>query len=84
MAAAPSQTWRKAATAAAGPAGRPSTVTSSATPSAAATWRAMLTRAEPVPNRAGGSVVVPALISVGRVRPTPMPVSSMLGSMSAA
>jgi hypothetical protein len=77
-----SQTWRNAVTAAADVAGVPRMVTNSATPSAEATCRPMLTRADPVPNRAAGSAVVLALISVGSVSPTPMPVSSMLGSRS--
>src|ERR1700729_47542 len=48
---------RNAVTAPAAVAGTPMMVTSTATPSAAATWRAMFTRAEPVPNRAAGSAV---------------------------
>ena len=79
-----SHTCRNAVTAPAAVAGTPMSVTSTATPSAEATWRPMFTRADPVPNRAAGSAVVLALISVGRVRPTPIPVSSMLGSMSMA
>jgi hypothetical protein len=72
----------KTALAAAGEAGEPRIVTRIATPSAEATCRLVLTIAEPVPKRSAGSAVALVLMSVGSARPTPIPVSSMLGSRS--
>ncbi len=62
----------------------PSTAISTATPIASPTWRSMLMTAEPVANACGGSCDVPLAISVGSVRPTPMPVSSIPPSISPA
>ena len=59
----------------------PRTVTRIATPSTMPTWRAMVTMPEPVANRLGGTAETAALTRVGSVRPTPVPVSSMPGSM---
>jgi hypothetical protein len=42
----------------------------------------MFTTAEPVANACGGSEEAPVAISVGRVSPTPIPVSSIPPSMS--
>ena len=66
-----------AARAAAGVAGVPSTTTSTATPTASPIWRIMLTTADPVAKECGGSEPAAVAISVGRVSPTPVPVSSI-------
>lgn len=71
------------ATSAPAPAGCPRTVTSTATPSTMPTWRAMVTTPDPVAKRCGGIAETAALTSVGSVRPTPVPVISMPGSMCA-
>ena len=61
------------------------TVTSTATPSAEATCRAMFTRAEPVPTWGGLQRGGARAHQRGQGEtPTPIPVSSMLGSMSTA
>ena len=62
--------------------GVPMTATSTATPTARPTWRSMLTTAEPVANECGGSAEAPVDMNVGRVRPTPIPVMSIPGSIS--
>jgi hypothetical protein len=48
------------------------------------TCLAIVTMPDPVANRLGGTAETAALTRVGRVRPTPVPVSSMPGSMRAA
>ena len=66
-----------AARAASGVPGVPSTITSTATPTASPIWRIMLTTADPVAKECGGSDPAAVAISVGRVSPTPVPVSSI-------
>jgi hypothetical protein len=63
------------------PTGAPRTVTRTATPKTMPSWRAIVTMPEPVANRAGGTAETAALTRVGSVRPTPMPVMSIPGSM---
>ena len=55
-----------------------------ATPSAEPIWRDIVSTAIPVEKRSGGREAAAALESVGIVRPTPAPVSSSPGSISAA
>src|SRR6266851_9544429 len=70
--------WRKAPRAAPPrPALLPSTATRMATPRARPVCRIMLITADPVANDGGGSDAEAVAISVGSVRPTPMPVVSM-------
>ena len=65
-------------------AGWPSTVTRIATPRTMPTWRAIVTMPEPVANRCGGTAETAAPTRLGSVRPTPVPVSSMPGSIRLA
>jgi hypothetical protein len=57
-------------------------VTSTATPTVAEICRSEFTSAEPVAARSAGSDCTPAATRVPSVRPTPTPVSTMLGSRS--
>jgi len=72
------QALRKASRwSAAEPPGVPMIAIRPATPTAMPVWRIMFTTAEPVANDEGGSAPAAAPISVGMVRPTPIPVRMM-------
>lgn len=66
-----------AARACAGVPGVPRTTTSTATPTASPICRIMLITPDPVAKECGGSDPAAVAISVGRVSPTPVPVSSI-------
>src|SRR5262249_53782555 len=61
-------------------AGLPNTATRTETPSTKPSCRAMLTTAEPVAKRSGGSDAVAALATDGSTSPTPMPLRIMPGT----
>ena len=60
-------------------AGLPSTANRIETPSTKPSWRAMVTTAEPVAKRSGGSDAAAALATDGSTRPTPTPLRIMPG-----
>ena len=72
--------WKSAAVVAA----VPSTATRMAMPIAEPTWRPIVMTPTPVAKRAGGSSDAPAPVSVGSMKPTPIPVRIIPGRYSVA
>ena len=71
------QACRKATSRSSCEPGVPMMATRSATPTARPVWRIMLTTPEPVAKEEAGSEPVAAPIRVGKVSPTPTPISIM-------